>query len=128
VLLRSIDEPWKPWFEAAGLSWPEPARGPVFNDASHMLQAAVDAEGVGLARISLLGNDVRNGVLVRPFPIVVPAAFRTYLVYPPRVAQSAKLTALRGWLRDEIATEQRRGQSGGNRKQSRRGGSRRASK
>jgi LysR family glycine cleavage system transcriptional activator len=78
----------------------------VFNDASHMLQAAADAQGVALARLSLLGSDVRNGALVRPFSIVVPAAFRLYLVYPPRVASSAKLSSFRRWLRDEIGAEQ----------------------
>jgi class 3 adenylate cyclase len=106
TLLSSNSEPWKPWFEAAGLDWPEPVRGLVFNDASHMLQAAADGQGVALARLSLLGSDVRNEVLVRPFSIVVAAAFGTYLVYPPRVASSAKVTSFRRWLRDEIAAEQ----------------------
>ena len=27
TLLRSDDEPWKPWFDAAGLDWPEPRAG-----------------------------------------------------------------------------------------------------
>jgi len=103
TLLSSTSEYWKPWFDAAGLDWPEPVRGLVFSDASHMLQAAADGQGVALTRISLLGNDVRNGVLVRPFSVVVPAAFRTYLVYPPRVAHSPKLVAFRNWLREEIA-------------------------
>ncbi len=107
TLLRSADELWRPWFEAAGLDWLEPVRGPVFSDASHMLQAAADGQGIALARISLLGNDVRNGVLVRLFPIIVPAAFRTYLVYPPRLADSPKLASFRAWLYDEIAAEKR---------------------
>src|ERR1700682_4870029 len=34
-LLRSEGEFWKPWFEAAGLDWPEPVRGPMFSDSSH---------------------------------------------------------------------------------------------
>jgi LysR family glycine cleavage system transcriptional activator len=64
TLLRTNDEPWKPWFDAAGLDWPEPSRGPIFNDSTHMLQAAAEGQGVALARASLLGNDIRNGVLV----------------------------------------------------------------
>ena len=32
TLLRSALEPWKSWFEVAGLDWPEPARGPLFTD------------------------------------------------------------------------------------------------
>jgi LysR family transcriptional regulator, glycine cleavage system transcriptional activator len=104
--LSSITEPWKPWFEAAGLDWPEPVRGFVFSDHAHMVQAAADGQGVAMARLSLLGSDIRNGVLVRPFSIVAPAVFRTYLVYPPHVAGTPKVSSFRGWLRDEIAVEQ----------------------
>ena len=105
TLLRTNDEPWKPWFDAAGLDWPEPSRGPVFNDSSGMLQAAAEGQGVALAHASLLGNDLRNGVLVRLFGVVAPAARKFWLVYPPRMAGSPKLAAFRQWLHDEIAAE-----------------------
>jgi LysR family glycine cleavage system transcriptional activator len=104
-LLRADDEPWKPWFEAAGLDWPEPARGPIFNDSSHMIQAAAEGQGIALARRSLLGNDLVNGVLVRLFDVEVPAPKRFYLVYPPRTANSPKLALFRQWLHDEIAAD-----------------------
>ena len=106
TLLRSDDEWWKPWFDAVGLDWAEPARGPIFNDSALMLQAAVEGQGVALARTSLLGNDVRNGLLVRLFDIDVPAPRRYYLVYPPRLAGSPKLALFRAWLEDEIRGEQ----------------------
>jgi LysR family transcriptional regulator, glycine cleavage system transcriptional activator len=102
-LLRSDDEPWKPWFDAAGLDWPEPQRGLSFHDSSHKLQAAAEGQGIALARSSLLGDDIRNGVLVRLFDIDLPTPRRYYLVYPPRLAETAKLTAFRAWLREEIA-------------------------
>ena len=102
TLLRSADEYWKPWFEAAGLDWPEPTRGPIFNDSSHLIQAAAEGQGIALARSTLLGNDVRNGVLVRLFDIEVPAPRKHYLVYPPRMANSPKLALFRKWLHDEI--------------------------
>jgi LysR family transcriptional regulator, glycine cleavage system transcriptional activator len=106
TLLRSDDEWWKPWFDAVGLDWVEPSRGPIFNDSALMLQAAVEGQGVALARTSLLGNDVRNGLLVRLFDIDVPAPRRYYLVYPPRLAGSPKLALFRAWLQDEIRGEQ----------------------
>ena len=108
TLLRANDEFWKPWFDAVGLDWPEPARGPIFNDSALMLQAAVDGQGIALARKSLLGNDVRNGLLVRLFDIDVAAPRRYYLVYPPRLAGSPKLAAFRGWLLAEIAADEAR--------------------
>jgi len=106
TLLRSDDEWWKPWFDAVGLDWPEPSRGPIFNDSALMLQAAVEGQGIALGRSSLLGSDVRNGLLVRLFDIDVPAPRRYYLVYPPRLAGPAKLAAFRAWLKDEIAGEE----------------------
>jgi LysR family glycine cleavage system transcriptional activator len=105
TLLRSDDEFWRPWFEAVGLDWPEPARGPIFNDSALMLQAAVDGQGIALARRSLIGTDIRNGLLVRPFDIDVPAPRRFYLVYPPRLAGSPKLAAFREWLIEEIRND-----------------------
>ena len=105
TLLRSEDEPWKPWFEAAGLDWPEPTRGPIFNDSSLGLQAAIEGQGVTLARSSLLANDVRNGVLVKLFDVVAPAPRKFWLAYPARTAHTQKLDLFRQWLRDEIAAE-----------------------
>jgi LysR family glycine cleavage system transcriptional activator len=107
TLLRSEDEPWKPWFEAAGLDWPEPTRGPIFNDSSHGLQAAAEGQGIALARSSLLGNDERNGILVRLFDVKAPAPRKFWLVYPPRMANSPKLALFRQWLQDEIATDRK---------------------
>jgi LysR family glycine cleavage system transcriptional activator len=107
TLLRSEGEFWKPWFEAAGLDWPEPSRGPTFSDSSHTMQAAIEGQGIALARSSLLGNDVHNGVLIRLFDIAVPSARKYFLVYPPRLADSPKLAPFRQWLFDEVAAEGR---------------------
>jgi len=103
TLLRSNDEYWQPWFAAAGLDWPEPDRGPIFNDSAHMLQAAIEGHGVALVRTSLLGDDVRNGLLVRLFDIEVPSERHYYFVYPPRVAHMQKIALFGAWLRAEVA-------------------------
>jgi LysR family glycine cleavage system transcriptional activator len=107
TLLRADGEPWVPWFEAAGLDWPEPARGPFFSDSALLMQAAAEGQGIALGRSSLLGNDERNGVLVRPFAIETPSARRIYLVYPPRNAESPKLVTFRAWLQSEIAADRK---------------------
>ena len=109
TLLRSDDEFWKPWFDAVGLDWPEPARGPIFNDSALMLQAAIDGQGVALARTSLVGNDLRNGVLVRLFDIDVPGSRKHFLVYPPRLASSPKIALFRTWLHAQIAQDTAKG-------------------
>src|SRR5512143_691163 len=110
-LLRSDNEPWKVWFDAAGVDLPEPHRGPIFNDSSHMMQAAAEGQGIALGRATLLGNDERNGVLVRPFAVEAPSPRRHWLVYPPRSADSPKIAAFRAWLHAEIAADQRAGAS-----------------
>ena len=102
LLLRSDSEVWQRWFHAAGLDWAEPTRGPMFNDDSHLMQAAIEGQGIALARSSLIGNDLVNGVLVRLFDIEVPSPWRYYLVYPASLAQSPKLAVFRKWLVDEI--------------------------
>lgn len=105
TLLRSEGESWKPWFEAAGLDWSEPSRGAMFSDSSHTLHAAVEGQGIALARISLLGNDLRTGALVRLFDIAIPSAKSHYLVYPPRLESSHKVRLFRAWLLDELARD-----------------------
>ncbi len=106
LLLRSDNEFWQPWFRAAGLDWSEPTRGPIYNDASHLMQAAVEGQGIALARSSLIGSDIANGVLVRLFDIAVPSPFHYYLVYPPRLAEMPKLVQFRAWLREEVARDE----------------------
>ena len=108
VLLRSDDEYWTPWFRAAGIDLPEPARGTNFNDSSHLLQAAVEGQGVALARRTLIGNDLRNGLLVKLFDVEVTAPRRFYLVYRARMADSPKLVAFRDWLQQEFAADRDR--------------------
>jgi LysR family glycine cleavage system transcriptional activator len=102
VLLRGEGEPWEPWFRAAGLDWPEPTRGAMFNDSSHMAQAAAEGQGIALVRESLLGNDLATGALVRLFDISIPAPRRFWFVYPERMVHSPKLALFRDWLFAEL--------------------------
>jgi LysR family glycine cleavage system transcriptional activator len=104
-LLRADDEFWTPWFRAAGVDLPEPARGTSFNDSSHLLQAAIEGQGIALARRTLMGNDLRNGVLIKLFDVEIPGPRKFYLVYLPRMAASPKLAAFRSWLNAEFAAE-----------------------
>ena len=108
TLLRADDDMWKAWFDAAGLDWPEPTRGPIFNDSALMLQAAADGQGIALARSSLIGNDLHNGILVRLFDVVYRGPRKYFLVHPPRAATSPKVVLFREWLKDEIETDAKR--------------------
>jgi len=70
-LLRSRGEDWLPWFRAAGLDWPEPDGGIVFDDSALAIQAAIDGHGVLLARASLAHDALRMGQLRRLFDTAV---------------------------------------------------------
>ena len=100
-LLRIRNQPWTPWFAAAGLKLPEPRRGPIFNDSELALQTAIQGQGVVLARGSLAAAKLRAGVLVAPFRQRVPSPQTCYLVYPHRNADKPAVQLFRSWLFEE---------------------------
>ena len=95
-LLSTDDEPWMPWFKAAGVNLPEP-KGPIFNDAAMMVQAAVDGRGIAYARRSITEGDLAAGNLVRLFDIAVKSEGSYYLAWP-KGKPAAKVLAFRNWI------------------------------
>lgn len=78
-LLRTPIEPWAPWFQAAGLAWPEPASGHKLVDLGLTLEAAASGQGVALGRPSLAQAWLLTGALVPLFPVHIPARQRYHL-------------------------------------------------
>ena len=101
-LLRIRTHTWAPWFAAAGVSIPEPRRGPVFNDSELALQAAMQGQGVVLARGSLTAPKLRAGTLVAPFKPRIPSPQTCWLVYPAQHARKPAVRIFRDWLLDEM--------------------------
>jgi DNA-binding transcriptional LysR family regulator len=58
---------WSRWLEAAGASGEGLLHGPIPNHASMLIDAAIDGQGIALARTALAVADLINGRLVRPF-------------------------------------------------------------
>ncbi|MCX5541743.1 transcriptional regulator GcvA [Paraburkholderia sp. CNPSo 3076] len=104
-LLRSDDELWRPWFDAAGLQdLHEPKRGVLYQDSSNLLQAAMDGQGIALVRRSLATHEITLGRLVRLFKdIDGPSPWRYYFICPPQRMQTARVQAFRDWVFDEVA-------------------------
>jgi LysR family transcriptional regulator, glycine cleavage system transcriptional activator len=103
-LLRSDDELWRPWFDAAGLTdWPEPKRGVLYQDSSNLLQAAIDGQGIALTRRSLAMHEVASGRLVRLFDIDGPSPWQYFFICTPQMLQTARVKAFRDWVFDEVA-------------------------
>ena len=89
---------WQPWLEAHGVEsvgW-EPG---LSNDFSVILQAAVEGQGVAMARDLLVADDLIAGRLVRPFPAGVRSQFNYYFVCSRRRADDAHLQSFVAWLR-----------------------------
>jgi LysR family transcriptional regulator, glycine cleavage system transcriptional activator len=104
-LLRSDDELWRPWFDAAGMQdMPEPKRGVLYQDSSNLLQAAMDGQGIALVRRSLAMHEITRGRLVRLFKdIDGPSPWRYYFICTQQRLQTERVQAFRAWVFDEVA-------------------------
>jgi LysR family glycine cleavage system transcriptional activator len=97
---------WSKWFEAAGLS-ASPRGGPVLNQASMLIDAAIDGQGVALARTTLAARDLLHGRLVIPIDISLPLENTYWIVYPKLASREPRVLALRDWFLAEAAEEER---------------------
>lgn len=103
-LLRSRLEPWKPWFNAAGLpDRSEPERGHRFEDLALAYHAAALGMGVALARAALARNLLASGNLVRLFETEAHSPHAYYVVYDSGVMERPACAALLAWLLAEDA-------------------------
>jgi LysR family glycine cleavage system transcriptional activator len=89
---------WPRWFAAAGIAGVDAIHGPILNRASMLIDAAVDGQGVALARTALAAWDLVHKRLVRPFSIALPLAKSYWIVCPRATASLPKLAAFRRWL------------------------------
>jgi LysR family glycine cleavage system transcriptional activator len=101
-------EGWSKWLAAAGVSDPDLARGTVLNRASMLIDAAVDGQGVALARTTLAAWDLLAKRLVRPFDIALPLTKSYWIVCPKATAALPKIALFRDWLLAEAADDSRR--------------------
>ena len=102
ALLRSPLEPWRTWFAAHGLDWPEPAEGSQFNDIGLMCDAAAAGMGIGLVRLKLGAPWLENGALVRLYPRNVPSPHAHYLCWRTGMMDRWECAAFADWLRKAI--------------------------
>jgi LysR family glycine cleavage system transcriptional activator len=89
---------WSAWFDAASIAGVKAVHGPILNRASMLIDAAVDGQGVALARTALAAWDLTHKRLVRPFSIALPLAKSYWIVCPKATANLPKLVAFRDWL------------------------------
>lgn len=98
---------WSQWLDFAGIAGVDPSRGPVLNQASMAIDAAVDGQGVVLARTALAAWDLIGGRLVRPFDLAMPVSYAYWIVCSKAVAKLPKIVAFSDWLLAEAAEDTR---------------------
>jgi len=108
VRLEDQSKAWKRWFALAGVVAPEQLPGPVLNRASMLIDAAIDGQGIALARTTLAVWDLISGRIVRPFDLSWRPADTYWIVCPKATARVAKIGRFRDWLLSEAADDTRR--------------------
>ena len=98
---------WSRWLEAAGVGSVELSHGLVLNRASMIIDAAVDGQGVALARTALAAWDLINGRLIRPFDIALRLSKTYWVVCPKATSTLPKIAIFREWLLAEAAQDLR---------------------
>ncbi len=97
---------WSQWLDLAGVKDIVPHRGQTFDTLELSLAAATRGQGVALGDLNLVREEIRDGVLVAPFDLVLDQGVSYYLVYPASRSNLPKIRALREWL--ESASADRR--------------------
>jgi LysR family transcriptional regulator, glycine cleavage system transcriptional activator len=93
------------WLEAAGITDADAMHGPVLNRASILIDAAIDGQGVALARTTLAASDLISGRLVQPFTTALRVSKCYWIVCTKATASLPKIAAFRDWLIAEAAAD-----------------------
>jgi LysR family glycine cleavage system transcriptional activator len=96
---RDPDASWDAWRTAYGPTSLDVRRGPRFASSDLVLRAAIQGQGVALARHRLARDDVATGLLVRPFGAQQVELGTVYwIVSPVRVHPRPASTTVMRWL------------------------------
>ena len=98
---------WINWLEAAGAADVDVGRGHVFSERSMAIDAAVDGQGIALARSALAAWDLSAGRLVRPFTLGLKVPYAYWIVCPKSTADVPKISTFRDWLLGEAEKDVR---------------------
>ena len=94
---KMYDE-WGRWFTAAGVD-DQPGETRRIDDDNMLLQAAIQGQGVTLARAIIAQDDLETGRLVQPFDVSILSAFQYYFVCLPERLKESDIQAFQDWLR-----------------------------
>lgn len=98
----SVAPGWSEWVEAAGLDLvPDTSSSLRFTQADHAIQAAVDGDGVLLARMTLSATDIASKRLVQPFEHIMRSRYGYYFVTTELTESVERVRLFKTWIRHE---------------------------
>jgi LysR family glycine cleavage system transcriptional activator len=109
VLVSSLHRPrdWPTWLAAAGVHDVDGNNGIRVENSALAYQAAIDGVGVVIAQRGFIDEDLRNGRLVAPFALQVPADGSYWFAYPAERPKPERVAIFEEWiLREAIKMEE----------------------
>ena len=97
---------WRDWFRDAGVEIKSLPRGTRFPDTSLAIQAAIDDQGIALARSAHVADDLSSGRLVKLFNVFSLSSVAYYLVRPKGQEKNPAIAAFTNWILEESAQAQ----------------------
>ncbi len=95
---------WRMWLDASGYPLIKANHGLRINNSAAVLQAAMEGQGLALARSVMVRDDLAAGRLIRPFAdkgLDCPLTQAYYVVYRPECGELPKVRAFRDWVLGE---------------------------
>lgn len=89
---------WQEWFRAAGFEPPATPAGLYFDHHWMTVEAALEAQGIALAKRTIIESEIKRGRLRRLLDFSYPLDFAYYLVYPGEIVPNSAAAAFRDWV------------------------------
>ena len=105
TMLHSIAGPddWAYWLEATGvIGQVDASAGMIYQSSSMVYAAAIGGQGIAMAQLFLVGKELREGTLIRPFEQTVDrGAYTYYLLTPKHRPEREDMTIFRQWILEQ---------------------------
>lgn len=92
---------WPEWLAAMGVPDLKPAGALRFSHYDHLIQAAIEGEGIALGRNPLITRFLRKKQLVAPFDRKTVSSREYYILAAPNAASRPAVRGFIAWLLDE---------------------------
>ncbi|HTT10043.1 MAG TPA: transcriptional regulator GcvA [Burkholderiaceae bacterium] len=100
---------WEVWLEVQGVAGLKPAGSLSFTSIDHLMQAAINGQGVGLAPTPLARRLLAEGKLVAPLKAVTGSARAYYLLVEPGAMARPSVRQFVDWMLGQAQEENRAG-------------------